>query len=194
MWSAAVLAASAFAVTAMAGGSNLHEVDAGRFYRSGQMGADQLRETIDALGIRTIINLRGARPEAGWYRDEAAVAREKGGRLISLRFDADRLPHRRELVKLLDAFRDAERPILVHCQAGADRSGLASAIYEMEYMGRPKRDALEMLSLRYLHIDWLRPAGRYFIELYQGEPWARNSYHPCNGDYEYYDRDAYCGG
>jgi protein tyrosine/serine phosphatase len=194
VWCAAALAGLAFAVAAVNCGSNLREVDAGSFYRSGQLGADRLRDTIDALGIKTIINLRGVRPQMGWYRDEVAVAREKGVRLISLRFGADRLPHRRDLVELLDALRDAERPILVHCRAGADRSGVASAIYQMEYMGRQKQEALEMLTLRYFHIAWLRPAKRYFIERYQGEEWARTRYDPCGPGYQYYDKHAYCGG
>lgn len=194
IWCGAALAGLVFAAAAAGWWSNLHEVDAGRFYRSGQLGADRLRQTIDALGIKTIINLRGVRPKMDWYRDELAVAHEKRVRLISLPFDADRLPNRAELVGLLNALRDAKRPILVHCQVGADRSGLASAIYEMEYMGRPKQDALEMLSLRYLHIAWLRPAERYFIERYRGEQWARNSYEPCDAGYQYYDKHAYCGG
>jgi protein tyrosine/serine phosphatase len=193
-WGAAALAASAFAVAAVAPNDNLREVDPGKFYRSGQMSPDRLREVIDTLGIKTIINLRGAKPKMGWYRDEVAVAREKGVRLISLRVGVYRLPHRRDLIVLLDAFRTAERPILVHCRGGADRSGLASAIYQMEYMGRQKQEALEMLSLRYLHIAWLQPAKRYFIERYQGEQWARVSYDPCRLDYEYYDKRIHCGG
>ena len=64
----------------------------------------------------------------------------------------------------------------------------------MEYMGRPKQQALEMLSPRYFYISWFRPAKRYFIERYQGEEWARTRYDPCAPGYDYYDRQMYCGG
>lgn len=193
-FAALTLGLSISAVAAVYWSGNLREVDPGKFYRSGQLSADQLREAIDSLGIKTLINLRGVSPHSRWYRDELAVAHEKGVQLISLRFGADRLPHRSDLIGLLDAFRYAERPILVHCFSGTDRSGEASAIYQMEYMGRTKQQALEMLSPRYFHISWLRPAKRYFIERYQGEEWARTRYDPCDPGYEYYDRQMYCRG
>ena len=56
----------ALAIALLAGGSyaiastwtNLREVEPGKFYRSGQLSDAQLRSTIDAFGIKTIINLR----------------------------------------------------------------------------------------------------------------------------------------
>ncbi len=39
--------------------ANFREVDPGRFYRSGQLDGDQLREVVATFGIRTIVNLRG---------------------------------------------------------------------------------------------------------------------------------------
>jgi len=173
---------------------NLREIDPGRFYRSGQLSGAQLRRTIEVLGIRTIINLRGHSTDHEWYRAEAAVAAEKGVALHSVHLSSRGLPHRDELAALLDLYRSAERPILVHCDSGADRAGEAAAIYEIEYMGKSREEALEMLTLHYRHLSWWRPAKRYFLERYRGEDWLRNVYDPCLDEYEYYDKARYCGG
>ena len=41
-------------------GSNRHTVIPGRVYRSAQPSADDLREQIETVGIRTVLNLRGS--------------------------------------------------------------------------------------------------------------------------------------
>lgn len=172
--------------------SNFAVVDEGRFFRSAQLTPDRLARLIDARGIRTIVNLRGAKPGRRWYREEREVARAKGVHHVDVRWSAERLPHRESLLELLDVYARAERPILVHCLSGADRAGEAAAIYQIEYMGRSAEQAAEMLSLRFLHLAWLRPAKRHFLGLYRGEAWARAQYHPCSGDYPHYDVDRYC--
>lgn len=174
--------------------ANFHEIDPGKFYRSAQLTEAELRESIDRAGIRTIINLRGSNPGSDWYDAEARVARERGVRLVDIGMSAKRLPHRADLLKLLDAYREAERPLLVHCLAGADRTGEAAAIYQMEYMNKAKDDALEMLTLKYLHFAPTTPAKRYFIGLYQGREWAYRLYDPCATYYEHYDQRANCSG
>ena len=86
-------------------------------------------------------------------------------------------------------------PILIHCRAGADRTGEASAIYLMEYMDASREEALAALSFDYWHVEMFKPAKRYFIrEVWQGERWARDVYEPCANDqeYDYFDKDKHC--
>lgn len=172
---------------------NLHVVDHGKLFRSAQLTGEELEALINSVKIRTVINLRGARsPGNRWYDEEKRVTTELGVTLIDIKMGASRLPHRPDLITLLDAFRDAERPILVHCRGGADRTGEAVAIYAMEYMGYSQGRALHFLSPRYFHLPERHPAKRYFVRLYQGEQWARETYDPCIQDYLYYDKGAYC--
>lgn len=174
-------------------GCNFHEVDRGQLYRSPQLDKEQFQEAIDKLGVKTIINLRGDSDKA-WYKDEVLVAKKNGVLLIDIGMSARRLPHREDLIKLLDAFRNAPRPILIHCKAGVDRTGEASALYQMIYMGKSKEEALEMLSPKFAHFEKFKPAKRYFIrDVWQGEDWARRDYDPCSGQYQHYDpRNAAC--
>jgi protein tyrosine/serine phosphatase len=172
--------------------ANFHEVDPGRLYRSGQLKVEELTRAHEHLGIKTIINLRGKSEESAWYQGEAKFALDHGIKLIDIGMSAKRLPHRDDLIALLDAFKTAERPILIHCLAGADRSGEASAIYMMEYMSRSKKEALKQLTPKYHHLPKFTPAKRYFIWLYQGESWARTQYDPCKESYRYYDQTKFC--
>lgn len=177
-------------------GMNLHEVDPGKLYRSAQLTGEELAATIEAHQIKTVVNLRGAHPGEGWYDDECAVVDARGLSLVDIPMSADHLPHREDLIRLLNAFRDAERPLLVHCRAGADRTGEATAIYMLEYMGKSKAEALTALDWDYWHVEFFKPAKRYFIaEVYQDEAWARETYAPCAADqeYEYFDKEELCG-
>lgn len=184
---------SLFFVTAFSPVENFHEVDKGKLFRSAQLDGKDFEKAIKVHGIKTIINLRGV-SDSDWYKEEMAAAKKHNVTHISIGMSAKRLPHKKDLIKLLESFESAERPILIHCQGGADRTGEASAIYQMLYMGKSKTDALKMLTLRYFHIKERMPAKRYFIkDLWNGIEWVYNEYDPCKGDYKYYNpQDPAC--
>ena len=173
---------------------NLHTVDEGKFYRSAQLSAKELQKTIDKYKLKTVINLRGKDENDEWWLDEHEIVTSNGLAHINIRMSAGRLPHRVDLIALLDAYKTSERPILIHCKAGADRAGEASALYQILYMGKSKKEAAyNMLAMKYFHFTWFYPAKRYFIlEVWQGEDWAYNEYDPCKADYKYYNKEAYC--
>ena len=183
-----VLAAAGCRVSA-----NFHTVDDGKLYRSAQLTESELHDAIKKYGIKTVVNLRGLNPGKDWYDAEARATAEHSVALVSISMSAKTIPTRQNLLKLLDTYRSGEYPMLVHCEGGADRTGEAAAIYQMEYMGLSRQEALESLTFKYLHIQERMPAKRYFIgEVYQGEAWARESYDPCVTSYNYFDQAANC--
>ena len=115
------------AVTFMNG--NLHEVVAGEMYRSSQPDNEMLASLKARTGIRTIINLRGANPKAAWYRAEVEESARLGIALVDFRMKASRGLTMEQAVALINLMQRAEKPILIHCQSGIDRTGLASALY-----------------------------------------------------------------
>ena len=159
---------------------NFHEVDPGKFYRSAQMTPDELRDAIKQYGIRTVINLRGDHPEDAWYTDEQSLLKSVGVRMVDVSFSTYTVPRPAELKKYVETISNAERPILVHCRAGADRTGEASAIYAMEFMDQSREQALEQLSIKYLHVSYFQPAQKVLIENYQGLRWVEEEYSPCS--------------
>jgi protein tyrosine/serine phosphatase len=132
---------------------NFHPITPGEAYRSAQMDRDELAHYVRKYGIRSIINLRGHRPDEGWYREETATARDLGVRHFDFGgIGATRAPSPRQVHELLELFAMAPRPVLLHCRAGADRSGLAAALWKTMVDGAPVREASRQLSLRYGHV------------------------------------------
>ncbi|MGN7293189.1 tyrosine-protein phosphatase [Rhizobium sp. SAFR-030] len=132
---------------------NFHEVVAGRFYRSAQLTGDQFAHYIDQHHIRTVINLRGAKPGAGWYDDEIDVARSKGVTHVDFAMSARKALTPEESFQLIDLMRKAEGPILVHCKGGADRTGLASVMYLQQIAGIDEETAEWELTPLFGHLN-----------------------------------------
>jgi protein tyrosine/serine phosphatase len=134
---------------------NIHTVEPGALYRSAQLGESALTDVIDDYHIRSVINLRGADPQASWYRSEIAVSRARGVLHYDLPLSANNLVDPGTLAKIAALLRQAPKPVLIHCQSGADRSGLVAAIYEYAIAARSPAEAATQLSLRYGHVPYL---------------------------------------
>lgn len=149
---------------------NFHVLEDGKAYRSGQPSGDQLRSAIDALGLRTVLNLRNSHPGTAWYDEEAAACGDTGVTLVSVPMSAQSLPPPEVLAKVVETLQTAEYPLLIHCQAGADRTGATSAIYRMIIDGWPREQALGELSPLYFHLRALAPCMDVLTEMYQPDP------------------------
>lgn len=128
---------------------NLHRVTP-RFYRSAQPTAEGFANLSRKLGIRSIVSLRAFHPD-----DVLA-----GGNNLML----TRIPihtwhiENEDVAAALRALRQGQSqgPVLLHCQHGADRTGLIAALYRVIYEGWSKADALaEMRSGEFgYHAVW----------------------------------------
>lgn len=150
-------------------GTNEHTVAQERVYRSAQLTSKELEQTIQSKRIRTVISLRGGDEGDRWFREETGVCDRLGVRHVRLGFSATKMPSPEQLRQLLDAYDHAEYPVLIHCRAGSDRTGMAAAVYQACYAGMPvDRARRQQLSLRYGHIA-IGPAGAMdrFFKLYR---------------------------
>lgn len=142
---------------------NFHEVLPGELYRSAQPSGADVTKYAQQFGIKTIINLRDENPK-GWYDDEKSAANANGVSLIDFPLSSSKeLPQARaeELVRIM---KDAPKPILIHCEHGANRTGLASAIYVGAVAKKSESAAEFQLSPYYGHVP-IKGVGRY--EMYQ---------------------------
>ncbi len=105
-------------------------------------------------GIRTILNFRGAN-QWGSYLLEAEAAATHGIRLVNSRLYSNRAPERDEIHQALAQIETAEKPLLIHCKSGADRAGLASALWVLA-SGATAEEAASHLSLRHAHVKTSR--------------------------------------
>lgn len=105
-----------------------------------------------AMGIRSVVSLRG--DQGGSHaRMERAVCAELGLGYAYTGLSATRAPRREALLEMLALFRAAERPFVMHCKSGADRTGLAATLYLMVIEGVPLAEARQQLSFRFLHVS-----------------------------------------
>jgi len=103
------------------------------------------------LGVKTVLNLRGMAQQPH-YLFEVESCKALGLRLVTVPMSARQAPAADKLLRLFVEFERCERPILIHCKSGADRTGLAAALYLMIHEGVPVEEARKQLSFRYLHI------------------------------------------
>ncbi|OGP23536.1 MAG: protein tyrosine phosphatase [Deltaproteobacteria bacterium GWB2_55_19] len=132
--------------------SNFHTVTAGEAYRSAQPDRDDIEYYIREYGIRSILNLRGENSDKQWYIDEIKVSAEHNVKHYDLALSAEREPTDEEAQRLMDIFRNAPRPILMHCMSGADRTGLVSAMWKEAVDNKTKTEAEKELSIWFGHI------------------------------------------
>ena len=131
----------------LAGAPNLHKIDE-RVYRSAQPSAEGMKN-LEAMGIRTILNLRT-------YNSDRSETRGTNLREVRVQMHAwdPRFDEIAEALRVLTAPSGA--PYLVHCQHGADRTGMTVAMYRMVVQNWPREEAIrEMLDGDYgFHIIW----------------------------------------
>lgn len=144
-----LVAAAAFFVGEQ---GNFHPITDGEAYRSAQLDRDELLYYIGKYHIKTILNLRGSNPDESWYREEIRTSAEQKVAHYDISMSASSTPKKDDIEEMIRIFRTAPRPILIHCQAGADRSGLAAAIWKVVIDGRPKKEAAGQLSILYGHM------------------------------------------
>ncbi|HEV7308670.1 dual specificity protein phosphatase family protein [Ensifer sp.] len=131
---------------------NFHTLVAGEVYRSAQPGPEAISAYSKAYGIRTILNLRGEKKDERWYQDEVGAAAKNGITLINFPMSASATIDRKETDALMAILRDAPKPLLIHCRAGADRTGLVSTIYLQQIAGVDEETAEWQLSPLYGHL------------------------------------------
>jgi protein tyrosine phosphatase (PTP) superfamily phosphohydrolase (DUF442 family) len=112
---------------------NLHQLNA-NLYRSAQPTAEGMLN-LKQRGIKTVLNLRSFHSD----RDEIG---DSGLDYEHLYMKAWH-PEEEELVRFLTIVTDPARtPVLVHCQHGADRTGLLCAVYRIAVEGWSKDEAI----------------------------------------------------
>jgi protein tyrosine/serine phosphatase len=134
---------------------NVHEIDRGIAYRSAQLSTERLGRLLVEKHLRAVINLRGPSPGSQWYEDELNVTKQSGAQHFDLALSANVEPNDTLVAQLRTLLRTVPRPFLIHCEGGADRSGLASALYDLDVRGLSADEADRELSFRFGHFPWL---------------------------------------
>jgi len=147
--------------------------------RSPQPDADDLRELHADAGIRTVLNLRGEKPEKGWFQEEAEGVRAIGARWVHVPLSGSQPPPPEHVETFFSLVEDpANWPILMHCMGGVHRAGAFSALFRIQYMGWDNARAVQEMEDNYF--NWTtrdrEPLKQWLLQ-YERDP-ERRALHP----------------
>jgi protein tyrosine/serine phosphatase len=113
---------------------NLHKID-DNLYRSAQP-TKQGMKNLRKIGIKNIINLRAFHSDADELRGTGLLDKELSVKTWHIEDE--------DVIRVLKIIREKENgPFLIHCQHGADRTGVMSAMCRIVEQGWSKDKAIE---------------------------------------------------
>lgn len=117
-------------------------------YRSEQPSKKGFKELESQLGLKTVLNLRR-------LKDDNRKAKDTQLKLEHLRLKSAEITEE-DIIQALQIIQQAEKPVLIHCWHGSDRTGVVAAAYRMVFEGWSKKDAIAELRLPELgyHEKW----------------------------------------
>jgi undecaprenyl-diphosphatase len=133
---------------------NFYCVEKGLIYRCAQPSAKLIGRAVEEHKIKSVLNLRGENNNSDWYEEEINASKQYGVAHFDYRMSARRELNATQIQEVLTLINKAPKPLLIHCKAGADRTGLVSALCRLSLGDTPQR-ADEQLSLLYGHFPYL---------------------------------------
>ncbi|MHC1778023.1 MAG: dual specificity protein phosphatase family protein [Lentimicrobium sp.] len=117
----------------LSGFDNLYKVDKD-LYRSEQPGNREMA-LLDSLGIMTIVNLRR-------FSNDKHEAKGTGLGLQQIKMNASAILYD-DIITGMNILLKSEKPVLVHCLHGSDRTGCLVAVYRMVQSGWTREEAID---------------------------------------------------
>jgi tyrosine-protein phosphatase SIW14 len=116
---------------------NLYKVS-DSLYRGAQPTTEGMRQ-LENMGIKTIVNLRDVHSDSGEIKNTKLAYENIQTTAFDIETD--------DVVRFLGIVTDPNRtPVFVHCQRGADRTGLMCAVYRIVVQGWSKDQAIEEMT------------------------------------------------
>ncbi|MFQ0815124.1 protein tyrosine phosphatase [Brucella anthropi] len=133
---------------------NVHTIVTGEAYRSNQPDPARIASLQKLYGIKTIINLRGDEPGSKWYDDEIAASKALGINHVDFEMSSRQQLSPAQTRQLIALMRNVPKPVLIHCKSGADRTGLAAALYIAAIAKGSESQAQRQMSIAYGHFGF----------------------------------------
>ncbi len=134
---------------------NFHVVTKNELYRGAQMDNDELSYYLNKYHIKSVLNLRGKSPDAQWYKDEIKISKRFDVIHYDYGFSASHLLSIKKMKGIVELLERLPKPILIHCKAGADRSGLVAALWLYKIKHYSFKKSFEQLSVLFGHFPYL---------------------------------------
>ena len=122
-----------------------------------QSDGDDLSHCVKKCRTKSALNLRGEHPTSSWHRVDMTVATNRNVIHYNLSLGSGRSLTLEQMDELGSLRRQVPKPISIHCDGGAERSGLISALYCFAFTGDPAEKADRQLTIWYGHVPLIRP-------------------------------------
>lgn len=164
--------------------NNFHEIQKDKAYRSATMGPKSLARRIRKHGIKVVVVLRKLDSRERWWRREAGVLKRLGIQMYNVPLSAQKLPSKenvRQLIAIMDNATKKGQRVLIHCHAGADRTGMVAALWQITQQGFTPAEAGRQLSDSFGHFSSRFPAPTTFVRSIpeqNSRQWLLEHYNP----------------
>jgi protein tyrosine/serine phosphatase len=139
---------------------NFHQVNS-QLYRGAQPRAGGLQK-LKAIGIKTIVNLRGKDEHTGAEDEEA---RSLGLRYYNISLPEFSSPRDADVQRVLNIINAPEnQPVFIHCRHGEDRTGTIIACYRISHDGWTAAAAKKEAERR--GMSWTQVAMKRYIDTF----------------------------
>lgn len=147
---------------------NFGVVDDGKLYRAGELTPAATRTVVEQNKIKTIIDLGAYDKDPAGERAAERTAKALGVERRVFRLEGDGRGNPNAYVETLRIITDpSKQPVLVHCSAGAQRTGACVILYRTIVQGRSRAD---VMAEAYTHLH--DPADNPYLTPYLDE-WAQ---------------------
>ena len=109
---------------------NFYKVSDG-IYRSAQPDRKNM-ELMDIIGVKTVINLRR-------YHSDINEAKNTSLKLERVKMNPGKIKDE-DIAEILTLIKNSDKPVLIHCWHGSDRTGVVVAMYRIVFEGFSKED------------------------------------------------------
>ncbi len=144
---------------------NFGAVIPGHIYRSGQLSAPLIKNVLTKYNIRIIVNLSSWDPNNHDKHAEEKAAKELNVKVLRFRMGGNGIGDVNDYADAVIAIHNAhkdELPVLVHCAAGAYRTGGVVAVYQSLVRKIDPYIVQDEMEKYGCQIDY-RPALRFFL-------------------------------
>ncbi len=152
---------------------NFGVVEDGKIYRSGQLTGRMLRQVVHNDHIAVIVSLSTDATDGPDAQAEAGLAESLGVKRYSFPLGGNGVGDPENYVKAIQVVCDSKaigQAVLVHCEAGSQRTSGVIGVYEMLVKHRPADEAWKDM-LRYKHDPAKNPSLRPFVNEHMKQ-WA----------------------
>ncbi len=105
-------------------------------YRSGQPESSNI-PYLEQIGMKGVLNLRS-------HHSDKEILSGSGITDYTVEMKADAFTDK-EIIKALQVIASSQKPLLIHCKQGSDRTGVVIAMYRIIFQGWSKEQALNEL-------------------------------------------------